>query len=284
MPFKKILVGIDGSSYSQTAINYAFWLASKLQASLTAEHVIDPRLADQIVAPEFAQTLGFSMSLESSEKVYAALEKIGKLILNLFSQQAAQKELVCDTVLEAGWIAERIVAQAEKYDLVILGHHGWDSSRLPPERIVGSIAERVVLSATTPVLVALRPLAEIKQILVAFDGSEASRGALLAGEALALKTGKPLVAITVAPSADKLAEAHLTVEQGSSLLHNFKDKDTFKIVEGPITKTILDYAHSSGSLVIIGAYGYRTHEENVLGSTTTGVLRRSKTSVLVYRQ
>jgi nucleotide-binding universal stress UspA family protein len=284
MPLTNILVPVDGSTYSQRAIDYAFWLAQHIDGSVTAQHIVDPRLLDMIIAPEFAASLGFATTVDASEKARLALETIGKTILDLFRKEAKDKVEV-ETLLDFGSIIEQILERAVAYDLVIVGHHGKRSEGTLANTMIGSVAERVAVLSKKSVLVATHPVVDVKEIAVAFDGSEPSRGALLLGESLAIKTNKPLKAVVVAQSGAKehMAGAHLTVEQGSRVLRKMSGKDVFSILEGYTTKTILDYATSSRALLILGAYGYRTPEENVLGSTTTGVIRRARTSVLIFR-
>ena len=86
----KILVTVDGFRRSQIAIDYALWLGKALNATIFAQHVIDPHLMDLLIAPEFAECLGFATSVDSAERVEAALRKIGSVILELFSKQAAR--------------------------------------------------------------------------------------------------------------------------------------------------------------------------------------------------
>ncbi|MFX5747433.1 universal stress protein, partial [Acinetobacter baumannii] len=70
---------------------------------------------------------------------------------------------------------------------------------------------------------------EIKEVLVAFDGSEASVGALLMAENLVMNTDIALRALTVIPSADHHAEAQLLVEKGEKYLREYWSKDVFMI-------------------------------------------------------
>jgi nucleotide-binding universal stress UspA family protein len=284
MLFSKILVPVDGSVCSQRAVDYALWLAQDLGAGVSAQHVIDPRLLELIIAPEFAETLGFGASVNAAEKVMAALKVIGQTILDLVKKEG-QGNIEVETFLDYGMTVEQIVKRSVSHDLVIIGHRGNIAEKTITTGMIGSVAERTVLLSKKPVLVAVNPIKDIKEIAVAFDGSEAARGALLLAAALATKTGKELKAIVVAPTASKehLADARLTVEQGARLLGTAETNSPFSIVEGPTTTSILKYANGAGALLIIGAYGYRTPEENVLGSTTTGIIRRAETSVLIYR-
>ena len=108
-------------------------------------------------------------------------------------------------------------------------------------------------------------------------------GALLLGKALSDKIGKPLKAATVAHGQETLGEARLTVEQGLRLLGSPDRQDIFSILQGPTTSSLLKHAEAENALLIVGAYGFRSPEDNVLGSTTTGIIRSAKCSVLIFR-
>jgi nucleotide-binding universal stress UspA family protein len=283
MTFKKILVALDGSQNSQIAANYGFWLASNLQADLAGQHVVDPRLVDLFIEPEFAEELGFSQSIETSEKVFSALRKIGKVILDLFSKEAAGRGFKTTTFLDEGYIVDEILKYAEEFDLLVMGHRGRGQKKLPTGLMLGSVAERVVVGSDVPVLITVQPVTEIKQILVAFDGSEPSRGALLMAENLAKRTESKLKALTIIPSEKHKEDARIIREQGESFLREYWVDEVFSIKEGAVSDTLLDYANTSNSLLVLGAYGFGDPDKNVLGSTTTKIIRETKTSVLVYK-
>ena len=283
MPFKSILVALDGSEYSDIGAHYAFWLAKELSASLSAQHVIDPRMVDLFVAPEFAEELGFSQSVETSERVFRALKKIGKLVLELFSKEAYARGFKTNDFLDIGYVVEEIVKRSNKHDLLIVGHRGRGHKKTAAELTIGSVAERVAIESDKPVLIAIHPIDRLEQILVAYDGSEPARGALLVAERLAVTTGKKLKVMTVISSAEHKTEAELNIEQGDSYLRDIHDRDIFLIREGRPAKTLIDYANVTNSLLVLGAYGFKRPEDTVMGSTTTYAIRRATTSVLVYR-
>ncbi len=284
MPFKNILVALDGSEYSQIASNYAIWMAGELGAELSGQHVVDPRVSDLFIAPEFAEELGFDESYDTADKVYRAMRRIGNVILELFSKQAFTRGVTADTFLDSGYVVEEILRRAKNHDLLVMGHRGKGYKKTSPaEMVIGSVAERVAVHAKCPVLLAVRPVDTLDQILVAYDGSEPARGALLAAEQLALKLNKKLKAMTVAISDRDMPNARLTVEQGEGYLREYRPQDVFMTGVGNPAQVLIDYAGTSNSLLVLGSYGYKDPNYTVMGSTTTYVVRRSPASLLIYR-
>lgn len=283
MPFKKILVAVDGSEYSQVAAEYGLWLSSKIDADLAGQYIVDPRLVELFIDPVFVEELGLDKCEETYEKVFGALRKVGKTILDLFCNAATERELPTDSFLDEGYIVDEICRRAKSYDLVVLGHAGRGHRKLPQEKMVGSVAERVAVCADKPVLIAVQPVEKLQEVVVAFDGSEPARGALLMAEELAKNCGLRLRAMCVVSSSQKEATGKALVEQGESLLREYWTDDVFMIREGVPAETLMNYAYHSNSLLVLGAYGFRDPEENVMGSTTTQVVRKTQSSILVYR-
>ena len=102
-------------------------------------------------------------------------------------------------------------------------------------------------------------------------------------ENLAKDLDCPLKATVVVSSREQKQEAKLIAEEGETYLREYSPKDVFSIKQGSVAATLLENAGSTNSLLILGAYGFREPDKNVLGSTTTRVIRETKTSVLIYK-
>lgn len=283
MPFKKILVALDGSKYSQLASGYGFWLASSLDAKLSMQHVIDPRVADMLIAPEFAEELGLTAANEISAQVFTALRKIARLILNVASKEAEGRKLAVQTHLDEGHVVEEILKRSAENDLLIMGHKGLGKHPVLAELALGTVAERVAVGCKKPLLIAVSQIESLNELLVAFDGSEPARGALLMAEQLAKQGRVRLKACTVVADDSHRAEAELTIEQGKKLLREHWPEEVFRIVDGVAADELPLLAQKNQSLLVIGAYGYRNPELNVMGRTVTSIVRRSTCSLLIYR-
>lgn len=283
MIFENILVALDGSKNSQIAAEYAFWIAGKLDSNLVGQHVVDPRLVDLFIEPEFGEELGLSVSVDTSERVVNALSKIGKVILDRFSLEAKGRGIDVSTKLSEGHTVEEILKYAAQFEMLIVGHRGRGEKELPGRIILGSVAERIVVGADLPVLIAVQPVDQIDEVLVAYDGSEASRGALLMAENFAKNTGSTLKAMVVVHESETMGGAKVLVEEGEKYLREYWPQDVFNVKKGNVTSTLLEAAEKSNSLLVLGAYGYKSPDQNVLGSTTTKVIRETRRSVLVFR-
>ncbi len=283
MPFTKVLIALDGSKYSQIASGYGFWLSANIEAKLTAQHVIDPRLVDMFIAPEFCEELGLSASAEISDKVFSALRRVAKLILKVVSTEAEGRKLHVSTCIDEGHAVEEILKRSAEHDLVVIGHRGIGVQPVIAEVAIGAIAERVAVGSKKPVLIASTPIQGLNELLVAYDGSEPSKGALLMAERLAKMGRVRLKAVMVVPDESHKAEAHLMIEQGKQLLKEFWPEEVFSVEFGNPSDKLLEIAKQNQSMLVIGAYGYSNPEDNVMGRTVTSIVRKATCSILVYR-
>lgn len=304
----RVLVALDGSEYSQNASLTAFWIAKKTDAELEAISVVDPRIVDLFLSPEFAEDLGIKPSIDASAKIIQGLKKIATVILKLWKADAeVHMGCAAKTHMVLGDVTEEILKAGKNKALIVVGHRGVGyknhQAALSFFR-VGSVAERVAVGAKKSVLISVSPPDSLKTILVAYDGSEPSKGALLLGEQLAIATGIPLKAVLVVREEDLIKQASSIIEMGASLLRNYQTpeqhkeasdvgnvavktrclmQDVFDVKVGQPANTILREAEEQKALLIVGAYGFKDPEENVVGSTTTHIVRATRTSVLVYR-
>lgn len=298
MLFENIIVPIDGSDSSRIAADYGFWLASALKAKLTAQNVIDPRMTDLLLAPEFAEETGVKMPLDASEKLLRAQKRIALMTLDLFKKQSVEHSINdVQTCLDIGPVATTILKRAAKYDLTIVGHHG-RSQQNETEHATGSVSRRVALDNTRSVLIAAQPIQELGHILMAYDGSATADSALVMAERLAVALRKELKVVHVAPNKQQFPKAKVLMQRAATHLNKaatsyssafdngkqFLDKVTFIVREGQPAETLIEFARVTNGLLVIGSNGSRPRShKDFLGKTSAYILRKMETSVLVFR-
>jgi nucleotide-binding universal stress UspA family protein len=142
MNIRRILAPTDFSETSQTAVRYALDLAQKTNARVTLLHAYTLP-----VYPAGVDGAAFIPSFTAlAEPVRMAEAEIGELVARL-----GPTKVVLDSRTVAGPPADAIIQMArdEAFDLIVMGTHGRTGLR---HLLLGSVAERVVRTATTPVL------------------------------------------------------------------------------------------------------------------------------------
>jgi len=143
--FAKILVPIDGSSYSMKAGEYGIDLAKSYGAAVISLYVID-------------ETAVSSLGRLSGQDVRTIREKLqqeGESCLRDLSQYASEKGVEFTEIVKEG-LPHRVIvelAQEEGVDLIVIGKVG---RRGPRRVLIGPVTERVLEAAKCPVLV-VRP-------------------------------------------------------------------------------------------------------------------------------
>ena len=140
--YSKILVAVDGSPFSSKALEHAISLAKTYRAKLTIIYVVHMRV---YIAAEEA---GFV----TTAPLIHDMEEAGKSILDESAKVTFAQGIESDTMLVHGIPEEQIMkkAEAEKYDLIVIGSRGRTAAKA---FLLGSVSDRVSHHARLPVLV-----------------------------------------------------------------------------------------------------------------------------------
>jgi len=138
MNIRKILVAFDGSAGSMKAFHAAADLAIKLNAKVTTLSVIH--------VPDF------SPSMDEIEETVDEAEKHFQPLLRELIDYGQQNKLEIKSVIKRGHPAQTIIKYAteNEIDLIVMGTRGLGGFK---KMILGSIAQKVVSYAITPVMV-----------------------------------------------------------------------------------------------------------------------------------
>ena len=144
---KKVLVPIDFSDYSKSALKYAVNFCKKFNAEIILIYVVEP----VIYPPDFSmgQIAIPSVNAEWNERAKQELEKLAR--------DQITGEVQVKTIIKTGKPFLEIIETASELDvdLIIIATHG----RSGVEHILfGSTAEKVVRKAPCPVLTLREPI------------------------------------------------------------------------------------------------------------------------------
>ncbi len=144
---KKILVPIDFSDYSKSALKYAINFAKKFNAELYLIYVVEP-----IIYPP-----DFSMGQIAIPTLDLGMDKRAFEELNKLAEKEIPKELIANTIVKTGKPFIEIIesAEEENIDLIIIATHGHTGME---HILFGSTAEKVVRKAPCPVLTLREPI------------------------------------------------------------------------------------------------------------------------------
>ncbi len=143
--FKRVLVPVDFSDFSDRALQYGREMCRKFGAELHLLHVLEVQ-----VTPQF--TMGLAVPQRNEESADAAREKLQRLSGEAEDDQIGP--VICETA--HGRPADKIVQYANDHgiDVIAIGTHGRTGLS---HVLVGSVAENVVRHAACPVLIVRQP-------------------------------------------------------------------------------------------------------------------------------
>ena len=135
---KTILVAVDGSGYSETAVKYGCAIGVPLNAEIIILHVV-PML---VSATPYGDTV--------SDQPFLSLQKVGEDIL--FRAKKVAGETPVTDLLDHGDPSARIIeiAAERNVDLIIMGSRGLSGIR---RLFTGSISDKVANQASCPVMI-----------------------------------------------------------------------------------------------------------------------------------
>ncbi len=144
---KKVLVPVDFSDYSKSALNYAVDFAKHFNAQLFLIYVVEP----VIYPPDF------SMGQIAVPSIDLDMDKRAKEELENLVQKQIPKELTTKTIVKTGKPFVEIIDTASEInaDIIIIATHGHSGVE---HILFGSTAEKIVRKAPCPVLTLREPL------------------------------------------------------------------------------------------------------------------------------
>jgi len=272
---KNILLPIDGSEKSSSAVEYALWLAEKFSGHIIGEHVIDA-LVEGTVLDDISGSLGIEPELDFPSRMREIFTERGEKALEDLSRVCGSRGVSHETVLDIGVVADEICKRARMADVVVLG--GQES---PRSGLLSRTADSVTRQSPHPVFMAGASFKPIQQPLLAYDGSRRAHAAMELAAEFCSHLKIPLTVLHVSKDESTTTKV---VTEAKSYLASYGIGINVEVDTGyPEERIVYHLAHHDHDLLFIGAYGHRRIIEMVLGSTTEYVLRNSPCPIFLRR-
>jgi nucleotide-binding universal stress UspA family protein len=263
-----ILVGLDSSAFSDAALTLGVQWAKAANAILPG-----------LNSAASAAGSGY-FKLVGDDKKLAEDKAAADQLLDAFSIRCTTAGVTGKRLQEVGDPASSILAQAQRYDLIMLGQE--THFKAMPGGSPCDTLDKVLHSPPRPVVVTPASLGDGKTAVIGFDGSLQASRTLAAYVSTGLATMYENVVVTIAT---EFEEATRTAERAIDYLalHGVPVKPRPVETRLDPASILLDHAKQlQAGLVVMGAFGHSPLREFFFGSTTRGVLRDSNVPVMLY--
>jgi nucleotide-binding universal stress UspA family protein len=279
----KIYAYIDRSGAAKSVCQHAVWAARQLNVPVEIIHVLDQ--VASIATRDYSGYLAFDAPETAMEERFRLDEMQNRVLIE---EGRRLLDGAADSMREAGFadvsqrlfqgtLLEHVKQHAGDALLIVLGKQGEGVHQ--DGHHLGRNIERVVRAVHTPVLICAPAFTEIDRAILAWDGGKS------AGEAVHLLSQRPLPAVElsllhIADNPDRVppgindARDHLQ-GAGMSVDVDVRTGDSADVILAAVSEL-------QAQLLILGAYGHSRIRQLMVGSTTTELLMRSSTSVLVF--
>ncbi len=292
MNVQRIVVGTDFSAPAEHAVATAVDLALSLGATVTVVHAYE--------MPAFGLP---ETTMASTAEVLEAIRSASRLAIEACAATYASRGVTVRPLLRMGapWVEVNAVAAHDDADLVVVGSRG---QRAFSKFLLGSVAERVLRSATCAVLVVpeegdremiAHAMSPVRRILVGCDFGEQSQHAL----DVALDLAAPLRAKVTVVHAWSIPTMLFPVDFPPPLIAFEREardalaatvdgaRSRDPAIQGVLragapAREILAAAHEhAADLVILGTHGRKGLSRLFLGSVAESVARKSDIPVMI---
>ncbi len=286
----QMIVGVDGSPDSTSAVRWAATTAAARDLPLRIVHVID-----------FSPTGYAGAPYIESAKVFEWAEEDGRVMLSdaVAVARAVAPDLTIETSLVPAGGSHWFVEQSGRARMIVLGASG--SGRIG-QALLGSTPVVVASHGRCPVVVVRGDAPDATApVVVGVDGSAVSERAVAAAFEEAALREVPLVAVHVwsdvkvgtfsgidraellDPRAFEESEQVLLAERLSGYCERYPDVVVHREVylDGP--RAHLQAWSEKAQLVVVGSRGRGGFTGLLLGSTSNGLIRDARCPVMVVR-
>ena len=292
MKFKKILVPVDFSDFSDNAVEFALLMAERFNAEVMLLHAV----------LLFEEDPDEEEHLEAYENLIQQQENERTKKMKPHHKSGEKRGVTVDSVLLRGVSAADAILDfmsGKDFDLIVMGTHGRSGLG---KWFHGSVTEKVVRFSRIPVVTVHKDYSreKIEKILVPIDFSEYSKIAIHQGKVIAEEFKAAIEFMHVVEqdahpefyyiSSDPILKANPELKKHIS--ENLKkysavseEEAAFVVLEGKVHGQIVEYAEDNDiDLIVMPTRGMSDLEHIVLGSTTERVVRVATCPVLTVRK
>jgi len=274
---KSILVGLDGSAFSQSALTLSLRWASAHSAHVTGVSVVDE---PGITAVESVPIGGAYFKADQDDKELVDARTKSNRFLEEFRNRCSAEGVAHTGLQLIGDPPEAIQKEAQRHDVIVMGIETF--YRFETQDSPCNTLDHVLHSPPRPVVAVPENFTGGGPVVIGYDGSVQAARTLAVYVATGIAQTCENVVVTIdedeedAKRLAQLAADYLTLHGAAVKVRAIETR----IDPGPM---LLEHTEQlKAQLLVMGAFGHSMLREFVFGSTTRTVLRGSKVPVMLF--
>ena len=278
-----IFACIDGSPAMTAVCDAATWASANTGLPVTLLHVLEKNEF------EGQADLSGNIGLGSREHLLKELAELDHQRSRLAHEQgrmllkSGKDYLAClgmtavETLQRHGQLVETTQELSSGMRMLIMGKQGTTHAH----DLIGSNIENVIRTLANPIMVVQPSFQVPSRFLFAYDASPTAKKVLELIASSPLLKGLECDLVMVAEPTDEHERQLVIAKQ---VLKSAGIKVEAKLLQGEVVPVICQHATEVGcDLIVMGAYGHSRIRQFIVGSTTTGILKTTKASLLLLR-
>lgn len=277
----KVLVCLDGSRLSKAVCDYGIFISKNLNLPLVLLNVVEHSHISKKVNLSGNIGLGSKDDLLVelvNEEMQESKERIakGKAVLKEMQEYVKSQNITDFTTLQKhGTLYETLDELSKDLKIAIIGLKGENGSN------IGSHTEELIRTLSIPILLVNREFTPIKSMLMAYDGSEYAKKAIMVGKQNPIF---PNITRDIVNVNKDSATSNRLLDEAKSLFANADIEVKTKSLSGDCVESLLKYQEENDlDMIAMGAYSHNRFRSAIFGSFTTKMMLKSKKPLLLFR-
>ncbi len=280
-----VLACIDGSAVTESVCDYATWYANKLNLPVGLLNAID-------VPASTRRSLAGSIGMNSRQNLLEQLTKIDEkrsqvandyskaLIEDAKSYIKDKSDIKVNVFRRRGKLLSVIEFYKENSRAIVMGRRGEDHKNNHIN--IGSQIETIARASKVPIMICSEEFKTPSSYMIAFDASETAIKAV--GSITQSPVLKTLQGHTVMIGNHDDSSRQSLVAASEQLKSAGYLVDTHHLPESNAVDGLLAFqAQNNVDIIVIGAYGRSKFQQLFLGSTTTKVIAKTTSPIILVR-
>lgn len=280
-----IFACIDGTPAQTAVCDAAAWASSGTGLPVTLLHVLEKNAFEGESDLSGAIGLGCrELLLEELAELdhrrsRLAQEQGGRLLESAQGYLAGLGVAKVESLQRHGPLVEAVQTLSPGMRMMIMGKRG--TAHAGDHALIGSHIENVIRTLANPIMVVQPGFEAPRRFLLAYDASQAAK------KVLELVVSSPLLkelACDLVMVGEASDEHDRQLAQARQALKSSGVEVDAHLIQGEVAPSICQHAAEVGcDLIVVGAYGHSRIRQFIVGSTTTGLLKRTTAAVLLLR-